>query len=126
MLVTAGFPPVATDIFIDTYQGISDGQLAETTGDLRLLIGRPTTTLEQSLTDIVTAQPARTAAQQSSRQWRLTQEATDPVGGQDTTSATHRRSLTCNHVAEGVAVEVGFELSKGHVWPCQLMSCRTA
>jgi NAD(P)H dehydrogenase (quinone) len=48
-LIAAGIPPMAADIFVNTYQGIADGQLAETTGELRQLIKRPTTTLTQFL-----------------------------------------------------------------------------
>jgi NAD(P)H dehydrogenase (quinone) len=44
-LVAAGIPPALADLFLNTYAAIADGQLAGTPGDLRALIGRPTTSL---------------------------------------------------------------------------------
>jgi NAD(P)H dehydrogenase (quinone) len=38
------------DLFIDTYAAIADGQLADTPGELRALIGRPTTSLADAVT----------------------------------------------------------------------------
>jgi NAD(P)H dehydrogenase (quinone) len=49
LLVAAGIPPVYADLFIDTYANIADGQLAGTPGDLRALIGRPTTPLADAV-----------------------------------------------------------------------------
>jgi NAD(P)H dehydrogenase (quinone) len=40
---------VAADLFIDTYTGIADGELADTPGDLRALIGHPTTSLADAV-----------------------------------------------------------------------------
>jgi NAD(P)H dehydrogenase (quinone) len=47
--LSAGLPRVAADLFVDTYTGIADGELAATPGDLRALIGRPTTTLADAV-----------------------------------------------------------------------------
>jgi NAD(P)H dehydrogenase (quinone) len=49
LLVAAGIPPVYADLFIDTYANIADGQLAGPPGDLRALIGRPTTPLANAV-----------------------------------------------------------------------------
>jgi NAD(P)H dehydrogenase (quinone) len=53
MLIAAGLPPIAADVFVDTYRGIAEGQLAETSGDLRALIGRPTTSLAEAVAVIL-------------------------------------------------------------------------
>jgi NAD(P)H dehydrogenase (quinone) len=45
LLVAAGLPPVIADLFVNTYAAIAGGELADTPGDLRHLIGRPTTPL---------------------------------------------------------------------------------
>jgi NAD(P)H dehydrogenase (quinone) len=50
LLVSAGIPSAAADYFIDTYAAIADGQLAGAPGQLRALIGRPTTTLDDAVT----------------------------------------------------------------------------
>jgi NAD(P)H dehydrogenase (quinone) len=55
LLVTAGLPPVAADLFIDTYTGIADGQLADTPGHLRALIGHPTTSLADAVAAILSS-----------------------------------------------------------------------
>jgi NAD(P)H dehydrogenase (quinone) len=55
LLVTAGIPPVAADLFIDTYIGIADGQLADTPGHLRALIGHPTTSLADAVAAILSS-----------------------------------------------------------------------
>jgi len=49
LLIAAGIPEVAADLFTDTYTAIADGQLAATPGDLRALIGRPTTALADAV-----------------------------------------------------------------------------
>jgi NAD(P)H dehydrogenase (quinone) len=49
LLIAAGIPRVAADLFIDTYTGIADGELADTPGDLRALIGHPTTSLADAV-----------------------------------------------------------------------------
>jgi NAD(P)H dehydrogenase (quinone) len=53
LLVAAGIPRVAADLFIDTYTGIADGQLAGTPGHLRALIGHPTTSLADAVAAIL-------------------------------------------------------------------------
>jgi NAD(P)H dehydrogenase (quinone) len=55
LLVTAGIPPVVADLFIDTYTGIADGQLADTPGHLRALIGHPTTSLADAVAAILSS-----------------------------------------------------------------------
>jgi NAD(P)H dehydrogenase (quinone) len=55
LLVAAGIPRVVADLFIDTYTGIADGQLADTPGDLRALIGRPTTSLADAVAAILSS-----------------------------------------------------------------------
>jgi NAD(P)H dehydrogenase (quinone) len=50
LLVTAGIPSVVADLFVNTYAAIADGQLADTPGDLRALIGRPTASLADAVT----------------------------------------------------------------------------
>jgi NAD(P)H dehydrogenase (quinone) len=50
LLVAAGIPSAVADLFIDTYAAIADGQLADTPGELRALIGRPTTSLADAVT----------------------------------------------------------------------------
>ena len=53
LLVAAGIPRIAADLFTDTYAGIADGQLAEATGQLSALIGRPTTSLADAVAAIL-------------------------------------------------------------------------
>jgi NAD(P)H dehydrogenase (quinone) len=55
LLVSTGIPPVAADLFIDTYIGIADGQLAATPGHLRALIGHPTTSLADAVAAILSS-----------------------------------------------------------------------
>ena len=55
LLVAAGIPRVAADLFIDTYTGIADGQLADTPGHLRALIGHPTTSLADAVAAILSS-----------------------------------------------------------------------
>ena len=55
LLVAAGIPRVAADLFIDTYTGIADGRLAGTPGDLRALIGHPTTSLADAVAAILSS-----------------------------------------------------------------------
>ena len=55
LLVAAGIPRVAADLFIDTYTSIADGQLAGTPGDLRALIGHPTTSLADAVAAILSS-----------------------------------------------------------------------
>jgi hypothetical protein len=44
-----GVPRFLAELFAAVYQGIADGQFAETTEDLRTLIGRPTSTLAEAI-----------------------------------------------------------------------------
>jgi NAD(P)H dehydrogenase (quinone) len=53
LLVAAGIPRIAADLFTDTYAGIADGQLADATGQLSALIGRPTMSLADAVTAIL-------------------------------------------------------------------------
>jgi NAD(P)H dehydrogenase (quinone) len=53
LLVAAGIPEVVAKLFIDTYTAIADGQLADTPGQLRALIGRPTTSLADAVSAIL-------------------------------------------------------------------------
>jgi NAD(P)H dehydrogenase (quinone) len=55
LLIAAGIPSVAADLFVDTYAAIADGQLAGTPGDLRALIGRPTTSLADAVAAILSS-----------------------------------------------------------------------
>jgi hypothetical protein len=50
-LIAAGLPPIAADVFVDTYRGIAE--LAETSGDLRALIGRSMTSLAEAVAVIL-------------------------------------------------------------------------
>jgi NAD(P)H dehydrogenase (quinone) len=53
VLLAAGLPePVAT-MLVDADRGIREGELAADTGDLRTLIGRPTTPLTDAVADLV-------------------------------------------------------------------------
>jgi NAD(P)H dehydrogenase (quinone) len=58
LLIAAGIPPVAADLFMNTYTAIAEGQLADTPGDLRALIGRPTTTLTDAVFAMLSSWPA--------------------------------------------------------------------
>jgi NAD(P)H dehydrogenase (quinone) len=49
MLVANGTPRFLAELFAAVYRGIADGQFAETTKDLRTLIGRPTTPLADAV-----------------------------------------------------------------------------
>jgi NAD(P)H dehydrogenase (quinone) len=53
LLVAAGIPGPVADLFIDTYTAIAGGRLADTPGELRALIGRPTTSLSDAVTAIL-------------------------------------------------------------------------
>jgi NAD(P)H dehydrogenase (quinone) len=48
-LVGAGLPEPVAELYADSDVGIANGQLDDSTGDLRRLIGRPTTTLAAAL-----------------------------------------------------------------------------
>ena len=49
-ITAAGFPAPVAAVFVNTYQGIAAGELSRTDGTLRTLIGRPTTSLAETLT----------------------------------------------------------------------------
>jgi NAD(P)H dehydrogenase (quinone) len=53
LLVAAGLPEPVADMLVDADRGIRDGELAATTGDLRSLIGRPTTPLADAVAALV-------------------------------------------------------------------------
>jgi NAD(P)H dehydrogenase (quinone) len=49
VLVTAGIPRPLANVWVAVYRAIAEGSFARTTPDLRDLIGRPTTTLAESV-----------------------------------------------------------------------------
>lgn len=53
LLTAAGVPRMYADVFVATYAAIAAGAFATATTDLRDLIGRPTTTLAESVATIV-------------------------------------------------------------------------
>jgi hypothetical protein len=40
-------------VFVNTYEGIAEGQLSPTDATLRTLMGRPSTTLEETLSEVL-------------------------------------------------------------------------
>lgn len=54
-LLDAGLPEAAADVYVSFDRDIARGALADTPGDLRALIGRPTTPLADSVSAILTA-----------------------------------------------------------------------
>lgn len=54
-LVDAGLPKPQAEVFADADQGIADGHLYTESEDLRRLIGRPTTPLEEAVADALAA-----------------------------------------------------------------------
>lgn len=54
-LVDAGLPEPQADVFADADQGIAEGHLYTESDDLRRLIGRPTTPLEEAVADALEA-----------------------------------------------------------------------
>ena len=54
-LIEAGLPEAAADVYVSFDRDIERGALADTPGDLRRLIGRPSTTLAESLGSILGA-----------------------------------------------------------------------
>ena len=52
-LIGAGLPEMAADIVSDTDAGVARGALMEEGGDLRRLIGRPTTPFQETITQFV-------------------------------------------------------------------------
>ena len=61
-ITDAGFPAPVAAVFVNTYQGIADGQLSATDATLRTLIGRPSTTLAETLTVALRQSPMPHAA----------------------------------------------------------------
>jgi NAD(P)H dehydrogenase (quinone) len=60
-IVSSGFPEPVANVFVNTYEGIADGQLAHTDGTLKRLIGRPTTTLTETLVATLGESPVQLA-----------------------------------------------------------------
>jgi NAD(P)H dehydrogenase (quinone) len=58
LLVTSGLPAPVAEVFVDTYEGISNGQLGEISLDLVRLIGRSSTSLTQTITSVLDADRA--------------------------------------------------------------------
>ena len=59
VLISSGIPAPIAEVFIDTYEGIANEELADITADLPRLIGRPGTSLTQTIADVLEAdQPA--------------------------------------------------------------------
>jgi NAD(P)H dehydrogenase (quinone) len=48
-LLATGVPPALAEVFVANYRAIAEGGFSATPGDLRRLIGRPTTTLAESV-----------------------------------------------------------------------------
>jgi NAD(P)H dehydrogenase (quinone) len=61
-IVAAGFPAPVAAVFVNTYEGIAGGQLHAADMTLSALIGRPTTTLAQTLTAALSQSPVAHAA----------------------------------------------------------------
>lgn len=53
LLIGAGLPAGYADLLADSDRGIADGELGHTPGDLRALIGRPTTPLGEAVAAII-------------------------------------------------------------------------
>lgn len=49
VLVGAGLPPAAADLYVDADRGVANGELDDAGGELRRLIGRPTTPLVEAV-----------------------------------------------------------------------------
>jgi NAD(P)H dehydrogenase (quinone) len=49
LLVSSGIPAPVANVFVNTYEGIANGQLSEVSEDLPRLIGRPGTPLDQAI-----------------------------------------------------------------------------
>lgn len=57
ILSSAGLPEAFADVLIDVDHGIERGELATTSGDLSQLIGRPTTSLQDTVAAALQTQP---------------------------------------------------------------------
>ncbi|MGW4207284.1 SDR family oxidoreductase [Lentzea sp. NPDC004789] len=53
ILVGAGLPEFVADMLVDADRAIADGELASDSGDLRALLGRPTTGLDDAVTALL-------------------------------------------------------------------------
>jgi NAD(P)H dehydrogenase (quinone) len=53
ILINIGLPALVADVFLDTTRAIAAGEVSETTGQLRALIARPTTTLAELVEQVV-------------------------------------------------------------------------
>jgi NAD(P)H dehydrogenase (quinone) len=49
LIIAGGLPPVFADFYVDLYRAAATGELSETNGELRRLIGRPSTPLAVSV-----------------------------------------------------------------------------
>jgi NAD(P)H dehydrogenase (quinone) len=58
VLVSLGIPGPVAEVFVDTYEGITNGQLSDITEDLARLIGRRSTSLTQIVRSVLSADPA--------------------------------------------------------------------
>lgn len=59
LVLAAGVPRRQAEVFIANYVAMAAGELAATTADLRTLIGRPTTTIAESVAQIVDSWASR-------------------------------------------------------------------
>lgn len=53
ILLGAGLPEFVADMLVDADRAIADGELASDSGDLRTLLGRPTTSLDDAVTSLL-------------------------------------------------------------------------
>jgi NAD(P)H dehydrogenase (quinone) len=53
-LLAASVPPALAEVFVANYRAIAEGGFSATPGDLHCLIGRPTTTLAESVAATLT------------------------------------------------------------------------
>ncbi len=57
LLTASGVPRYVAEVFVANYRAMAAGAFAATPGDLRRLIGRPTTTLAESVAEILSVPP---------------------------------------------------------------------
>ena len=53
LLASSGLPAPVAEVFVDTYEGIANGQLADVSEELARLIGRPGTSLTQTIARVL-------------------------------------------------------------------------
>jgi NAD(P)H dehydrogenase (quinone) len=53
LVLATGVPRMLAEVYVANYRAIAEGRFASTTPDLRTLIGRPTTTLAESVATVV-------------------------------------------------------------------------